>query len=117
MVYFDKLTVQPVTRFFDMVEVETATAAGLYNAIKSSFEEKKIPIKNQIIGYSSDTTNVMFGEHQSVVSLLKKDALYVLAVKCSCHMIHLCVSYACLKMSTTLEDLCRNIYSYSADRV
>ena len=111
VVYFDELTVQPVTRFFDMVEVETATAVGLYNAIKSSFEEKKIPIKN-IIGYSSDTTNVMFGEHQSVVSLLKKDAPYVLAVKCSCHMIHLCASYACLKMSTTLEDLCRNIYSY-----
>ena len=111
VLYFDELTVQPVTRFFDMVEVETATAVGFYNAIKSSFEEKKIPIKN-IIGYSSDTTNVMFGEHQSVVSLLKKDAPYVLAVKCSCHMIHLCASYACLKMSTTLEDLCRNIYSY-----
>ena len=27
-------------------------------------------------------------------------------------MIHLCASYACLKLSTTLEDLCRNIYSY-----
>ena len=66
MVYFDEQTVQPVTRLFDMVEVEQATAVGLYNAIKSSFEEKKIPIKN-IIGYSSDTTNVMFGEHHSVV--------------------------------------------------
>ena len=87
------------------------TAVGLYNAIKSSFEEKNIPIKN-IIGFSLDTTNVMFGEHQSVVSLLKKGASYVLAVKCSCRMIHLCASYACLKMSTTLEDLCRNIYSY-----
>ena len=49
-----------------MVEAETATAVGLYNVIKTSFEEKKIPIKN-IIGFSSDTTNVMFGEHQSVV--------------------------------------------------
>ena len=37
---FDEPTVQPVTWFFDMVEVETATAVGLYNAIKSSFEEK-----------------------------------------------------------------------------
>ena len=87
VVYFDEVAVQPVTRVFDMVEVETATAVDLYNAIKSSFEEKKIPIKN-IIGYSSDTTNVMFGENQSVVSLLKKDTPYVLAVKCSCHMIH-----------------------------
>ena len=37
---FDEPTVQPVTWFFDMVEVETATAVGLYDAIKSSFEEK-----------------------------------------------------------------------------
>ena len=94
-----------------MVAVEQSTAAGLYEAIKSSLEEKKIPIKN-IIGCSSDTTNAMFGEHQSVVSLLKKDAPYVFSVKCSCHVIHLCASHACLKMSTTLEDLCRNIYSH-----
>jgi hypothetical protein len=105
--YFDEKSVRSVTRFFDMVEVENCTATGLYKAIKDSFEEKKIPIKN-IIGYSSDTTNVMFGEHQSVVALLKKDP-HVLAVKCSCHMIHLCVSHACLKLLKTLEDLCRNI--------
>jgi hypothetical protein len=49
------------------------SATGLYKAIKDSFEEKKIPIKS-IIGYSSDTTNVMFGEQQSVVALLKGDA-------------------------------------------
>ncbi len=109
--YFDEKSVRSVTRFFDMVEVENCTATGLYKAIKGSFEEKKIPIKN-IIGYSSDMTNVMFGEHQSVVALLKKDAPHVLAVKCSCHMIHLCASHACLKLSKTLEDLCRNIYSY-----
>ncbi|CAB3978632.1 E3 SUMO- ligase KIAA1586-like [Paramuricea clavata] len=111
VVYFDQQRVQPVSRFFDMVEVEQATAAGLYGVIKSLFEEKKIPITN-IVGYSSDNTNVMFGENQSVVALLKKDAPYVFAMKCSCHMIHMCASYACLKMSMTLEDLCRNIYSY-----
>ena len=65
-----------------------------------------------IIGYSSDTTNVMFDEQHSVVSLLKQDVPYVLAVKCSCHLIHLCSSYACQKLSTSLEDLCRNIYSH-----
>ena len=77
VMYFEEptSTVQPVTRFLDMVEVETVTAVGLYNAIKSSFEDKNIPIKN-IIGYSLETTNVVFGEHQSVVSLLKKDVSF-----------------------------------------
>ena len=41
VMYFDEPTVQPVTRFLDMMEVETATAVGLYHAIKTSFEEKE----------------------------------------------------------------------------
>ena len=54
----------------------------------------------------------MFGENLSVSTLLKKDLPHVAAIKCSCHMIHLCASNSCLKLSTTLEDLCRNIYSH-----
>ena len=111
VVYFDEKNVETVTRFFDMVSVTDSTANGLYDAIKKAFNEKAIPISN-IVGYSSDTTNVMFGEHHSVVTLLKQDVPHVLAVKCSCHLIHLCASYACLKMSTSLEDLCRNVYSH-----
>ncbi len=46
------------------------------------------------------------------MSLLKQNVPHVLAVKCSCHLIHLCSSYACQKLSTSLEDLCRNVYSH-----
>ena len=80
---------------------------GLYCAK----EGKLIPLSN-IIGYSSDTCNVMFGENLSVSTLLKKDLPHVAAIKCSCPMIHICASHACIKLSTTLEDLCRNIYSH-----
>ena len=111
VIYFDENDMKIVTKFFDMVSVVDSTANGLYQAIKNALNEKAIPMEN-IIGYSSDTTNVMFGEQHSVVSLLKQDVPYVLAVKCSCHLIHLCSSYACQKLSTSLEDLCRNIYSH-----
>ena len=111
MVYFDESDVNIVSRFFDMVSVVDSSANGLYQAITNAFGEKAIPIEN-IIGYSSDTTNVMFGEQHSVVSLLKRDVPYVLTIKCSCHLIHLCSSYGCQNLSTSLEDLCRNIYSH-----
>ena len=107
----DKNDLKIVTRFFNMVSVLNSTANGLYHAIKTAFNEKEIPMEN-IIGYSSDTTNVMFGEQHSVASLLKRQIPYVLAVKCSCHLIHLCSLYACQKLSTSLEDLCRNAYSH-----
>jgi hypothetical protein len=102
---------KPVNRFLDIVEAIDTGAQGLYQSMKVSLQEKSIPLSN-IIGYSSDTCNVMFGENLSVATLLKKDLPHVATIKCSCHMIHLCASYACLKLSTTLEDLCRNIYSH-----
>ena len=99
-----------------MATVEQSTAAGLYEAIKSSLEEKKIPIKN-IIRCSSDTTNAMFGEHESVVSLLKKDAPYVFAVKCSCHVIHLCASHDVSKCRQHWKICARISIPTLADRV
>ena len=103
--------VNPVNRFLDIVEATDTGAKGLYQSMKTSLEEKSIPLSN-IIGYSSDTCYVMFGENLSVSTLLKKDIPHVATIKCSCHMIHLCASHACLKLSTTLEDLCRNIYAH-----
>ena len=65
-----------------------------------------------IIGYSSDTTNVMFGQYNSVVQLLKSEFSYIQAVKCSCHLIHLVSSYAASKLPKSVEDLCRDVYAH-----
>ncbi len=98
VMYVDETDLLPVTRFLDIVEVDNSGANGLYQAIRAIFQEKFIPLSN-IIGYSSDTCNVMFGENLSVSTLLKKDFPHVTAVKCSCHLIHLCASHARLKLS------------------
>jgi hypothetical protein len=55
----------PKVFFLDMVEIVDGTANGIYSAVKQVFSELHIPMQN-IMGYSSDTTNVMFGEHNSV---------------------------------------------------
>ena len=67
---------------------------------------------DNIIGYSSDTTNVMFGSQNSVSQLLKSDVRHVHVVKCSCHLIHLASFYAALKLPKSLEDLCRDVYAH-----
>lgn len=66
-----------VTRFFDMVELTSGKASDLYDALKSCLSRKKIPLKN-LIGFSSDTTNVMVGEQSSVFSHLKKRICHTL---------------------------------------
>ena len=101
----------PVSRLFDLISVENTNAEEIYSAIKNSFEEKKIPLTN-VLCFSSDTCNGMFGEKRGVATLLKRDLPHATTIKFSCHLIHLCASRACLKMPTSLEDLCQNIYAH-----
>ena len=84
-----------------MVEIVDGTADGIYSATKRVFSELHIPMDN-IIGYSSDTTNVMLTTQYPDVA----------TVKCSCHLIHLVASYAALKLPKGLEDLCRDIFNH-----
>jgi hypothetical protein len=86
-----------------MVETEDGSADGIYSKIKETFSGINIPISN-IIGYSSDTTNVMFGENHSVSQLLKSEVGYVQVVKCLCNLIHLVASKAALKLPKSVED-------------
>ena len=50
---------------------------------------------NNIIGFAADTTNVMFGEHNSisVASRLKEKIPDIFLMCCICHSAHLCASY------------------------
>lgn len=97
--------------FLDMVEVHDSSARGLFQSLKQCFSDHQIPLKN-VVAFCSDTTNVMMGNNHSVATLLRDELPNIIIVKCSCHMIHLCASYACLKLPKSLEDLCRNIFTH-----
>lgn len=95
----------------DLVDCPDGTAASLYSEMMKSLTENNIPLQNWI-GFCSDTTAVMMGQHNSVSQLIRLNYPHVLISKCACHMIHLVASSACKKLSTSLEDLCRNIYNH-----
>jgi len=64
------------------------------------------------VGFSSDTCNVMAGSLHSVFTNLKKYIPNISCIKCSCHMIHLSASKACIKLPRSIEDVLRNIGSH-----
>ena len=97
--YFDMQTFAPKYFLLDMVEIVDGTANGIL-------------FGSNIMGYSSDTTNVMFGEHNSVSQMLRAEYPNVYSVKCSCHLIHLASSYAAKMLPKHLEDLCRDIFNH-----
>lgn len=90
--------------FFYMFEVTCGTAENFYSLLKDSIISKGITFEN-LVGFSSNTTNVMVGHHNSVFSHLKKDLPDIACVKCSCHMIHLAASKACKKLPKSVEDM------------
>ncbi|KAJ8958371.1 hypothetical protein NQ314_006432 [Rhamnusium bicolor] len=99
------------TSFFDMVETPKSDADNLYECFTKCLQEKQISLTN-LVGFSSDTTNVMVGEYHSVFSHLKKNLPDIVCVRCSCHMVHLAASKVCLQLPRSVEDMIRNIGSH-----
>ncbi|CAG9773219.1 unnamed protein product [Ceutorhynchus assimilis] len=111
VIYFDNIDNKPKTRFFDLVEPQGSSAVELFTALKESVVSKNIPFSN-LVGFSSDTTNAMVGEYNSVFSHLKEELPSIVCIRCSCHMAHLATSKACLQLPRRVEDLLRNIGSH-----
>ncbi|XP_031328947.1 uncharacterized protein LOC116170670 [Photinus pyralis] len=111
VIYCDPNSGKIVTKFFDMIEISSGKAEDLYRSLKEVIVSKNIPLTN-LVGFSSDTTNVMVGHNNSVFSFLKAELKNIVCVKCSCHMIHLSASKACLKLPRSVEDLLRNLGSH-----
>ncbi|XP_028407537.1 uncharacterized protein LOC114530155 [Dendronephthya gigantea] len=110
-VFFDLEKFELQYWLVDLIETADGTANGIYSKIKETFQGMNIPVVN-IVGYASDTTNVMFGQNHSVSQLLKSEISHVQIVKCSCQLIHLVSSQAALKLPKSVEDLCRDIYAH-----
>ncbi|CAG9773284.1 unnamed protein product [Ceutorhynchus assimilis] len=111
VIYFDNIDNKPKTRFFDLVEPQGSSAVELFTALKESVVSKNIPFSN-LVGFSSDTTNAMVGEYNSVFFHLKEELPSIVCIRCSCHMAHLATSKACLQLPRRVEDLLRNIGSH-----
>lgn len=111
VIFFDTETSQVKAMFFDMYEMKSGTADDLYNSMINSIVSKNIPLDN-LIGFSSDTCNVMVGKYNSVFSHLKENHPSIVCIKCTCHSIHLAASKACFNLPRSVEDLLRNVGSY-----
>ncbi|KAG6464551.1 hypothetical protein O3G_MSEX014593 [Manduca sexta] len=94
-----------------MFEADSGKAEYLSAGILNWLEVRSIPHKN-FIGFASDTTNSMVGEHNCVFSHLKEKVPDITCIKCSCHLIHLGASNTCLKLPRSVEDMLRNIAAH-----
>lgn len=94
-----------------MKRCKDATAEGLFTALIAELAKSKIS-ESQMVGFSADTCNTMFGEHNSVSQKLRALIPHLLTVKCSCQSCHLCSSKAFAMFSTLIEEFLRRLSAF-----
>lgn len=68
------------TKFLCSVNLSSETAENIFDSLR----ELNLNIEN-ILGFATDTTNVMFGRNNSVVAKIKSVNSNCIFVKCACH--------------------------------
>lgn len=98
-----------------LISLKSGTADTIFNKLVSFFEKHNIPYNENMVRFASDGANVMFAQHNSVMSKLKKDNQHLFTMKCICHSFSLCASYACQKLPRSAEDFARDVYNYTGN--
>ena len=109
----------PRIKFLKLVEPPNTKGTGIFQAIGNAFEDfgfTESKYTKKMIGFGSDGANVMMGERQGVITLLKEEghALWVLSVWCLTHRLELAVK-DCFKdtyMDVVTEVLTLVYYFY-----
>ncbi|KAJ8961310.1 hypothetical protein NQ314_005959 [Rhamnusium bicolor] len=82
------------TKFLSAIQLEGETAEIIFNTLITSLKIFNLNIED-VLGFASDTTNVIFGQNNSIVSRIKEANPNCVFIKCVCHSVALAVSYAC----------------------
>ena len=75
-----------MTRFLDMPVCNAGDAASLFQLLDTVLDSKAIPWCN-VVGFESDTANVMIGKHNSVLSRVRIKQPGVFSQGCVCHLV------------------------------
>ncbi|XP_008178816.1 zinc finger protein 862-like [Acyrthosiphon pisum] len=91
--------------FACLESISHATAKNIFDVIIKFFNTNEIPYKDNLIGFASDGANAMFGCRHSVKTLLEEEVPGIFLMKCVCHSMALCASYACYQTVHFLKQI------------
>lgn len=117
--YFDLQKQSVQAHLLSLPVVKGQSAQQLFDTLYDELKASDLDLCN-CVGFAADTTNVMFGCQNSVVSRLQERNPSLILVKCVCHSISLAVSHATKLLPKTLEQLvreCNSYFSHSSKRL
>ena len=99
------------SKLLKLKRVKDASAEGLSNGLLTQLDKSKIP-RQQMVGFSADTCNAMFGSHNSVTTKLIEEIPHLLTAKCACHISHLVTSKSFALLPKVIEEFVRPLPSF-----
>ena len=117
--YFSMKNESVQTKLLNLIPVTSGTAEDLFVVLSTELKKNHLGIES-LIGFSADTTNVMFGCNDSIVTRIREASPTCLVLKCVCHSTALSVSHASKLLPRSIDQLIRDIYNYfsqSAKRI
>ena len=112
MVRYYSVNLQAITcTFLGIISIESGSALGIFNALHEFVASNGLNLVD-CIGIGTDGCNAMCGVNHSVITLLKEVNPHIVHVKCICHSIQLCSSYALKKMPRQVEYLVGQTYCW-----
>ena len=117
--YFDLSLQRVATHLLDLPPLTGETAEQLFNLLCNELKANDLDL-SKCVGFAADTTNVMFGSHNSIVSRLRERNPNLILVKCVCHSISLAVSRSTKLLPKQLEQVvreCNSYFSHSSKRL
>ena len=77
----------------------------LLSFLNASLGERSIPWAN-VVAFESDTTNVMVGKHNSVLSRVKEKQPHAYSQGCVCHLANLVLLAGVKALPVDVDDFC-----------
>ena len=94
-----------------MIEV-TSTTGESFHQVSMYFQKINVDLAN-CVGFSSDGASNVCGALNSVLSRLRTVSPMFVFVKCTCHSVALCVTYAFKKPPSNLDYLLSEVARWS----
>ena len=100
-----------VTSFLGLVELENSTSQGITDKLLDFLKDVNLE-PSKCMGLATDGCNTMAGQRNSVITKFKEINPQVTHIKCICHSLQLCSSYAMKKLPDHLEFMVSETYRY-----
>jgi Domain of unknown function (DUF4371)/hAT family C-terminal dimerisation region len=109
--YYSSTSQKITTTFLGLLSLESGTADGIFQAIKNFLQLKNISI-SRCFGLATDGCSAMCGKNNSVITKFREVCPNIVHIKCICHSIQLCSSYALKVMPRNVEFMVAETYNW-----